>query len=236
MIDAPSIHPVTGPPGAGKTTALVSLVEEHPELARFGVRDYGLELAEAGHPLGLKMRDTLLHGHLVSDDLVRTEFLHFLERVPSGTRSVAVEGYPREPRQCADLIEVIASVGAQLGSLIVVDVPDDVVATRVMGRRICTTCGLPAPPETEASCASCGGSIARRNDDAEERLRSRLTDFRALSTTLWPYFRQRNLLHVIDGLQSPDDVRRELRELLLPDSATANAAGRAAVATRGERQ
>lgn len=210
------IYPVTGPPGAGKTTALVSLERAHRRLARFAVREYGLALAEAGHPLGLKMRDVLLRGDLVADDLVQQEFAHFLGQLPAGVESVAVEGYPRDTAQCADLAEAVAAAGGRLAGLVVVDVPDEVVFARVAARRICTSCGLPVPA-TNATCAACGGPAASRHDDALDLLNRRLRDFRTISAQVRSYFARRRLLHVIDGLQSPDRVRGRLEALLLAD-------------------
>lgn len=209
------VCPVTGPPGAGKTTALVSLDREHRRLARFAVREYGLSLAEAGHPLGLKMRDALLRGDLLANDLVQWEFEHFLDQLPAGVESVAVEGYPRDPAQCADLAEVVAAAGGQLAGLIVVDVSDEVVFARVAGRRICTSCGLPVAVAVDA-CPSCGGAPAGRDDDAWDRLERRLRDFRTISAEVRAYFARRRLLHVVDGLRSPDQVRASLAALLLP--------------------
>lgn len=210
------VHPVTGPPGAGKTTALVSLDREHSWLSRFAVREYGLFLAETGHPLGLKMRDTLLHGELLPNDLVQQEFAYYLSQLPDEVESVAVEGYPRDPEQCQDLAEVVASVAGRLAGLIVLDVPDAVVLARVANRRICTRCGLPADLP-EGTCPSCGGPTAPRHDDARERLERRLRDFRTISADVRSYFVQRRLLMVVDGLRGPDEVRRRLETLLAPD-------------------
>ncbi|SEF67836.1 adenylate kinase [Actinacidiphila yanglinensis] len=238
------ILPVTGPPGAGKTTALISLAAQHPQLARFGVRDFGLELARAGDPLGLRMRETLLRGGLVSDALVRREFRCFLDRLSGEVAAVAVEGYPRDPRQCRDFTEVVAAVDGELAGLVAVELPDEEVRARVVGRRICTRCGIPAPEGATAAapaagaagaampaagrpeerCAACGGAVAPRDDDAEERLARRLADYRTVSAGVRAYFRARGLLHTVDGLRSPAQVRRHLLDLLLP-TAAASAAG-----------
>ncbi len=103
-VDAPDVSkyivsrvvPVTGPPGAGKSSALIALQRGSADFARMGVRDYGLDLAARNDPLGLAMRDTLQHQELLSDELVRAEFLHLLDNVPNTVRVVAVEGYPRD--------------------------------------------------------------------------------------------------------------------------------------------
>src|SRR5262249_14548555 len=119
----PAVVPVTGPPGAGKSTALLALDRDHPELARFGVRDYGLRLASQGDPLGLAMRDTLLRQELLTDDLVRREFLHFMAALPRGVRVVAVEGYPRDAAQCRDLLGAVEAIGARVTAFVMVDIP-----------------------------------------------------------------------------------------------------------------
>lgn len=210
------IHPVTGPPGAGKTTAVISLDREHTWLARFGVRDHGLELADREHPLGLAMRDTLLHGQLVSDRLVRELFEHFLDELPAGVEVVAVEGYPRDMRQCADLAEVIALRGHALGELLALDIPDEVVTGRVARRRICVACGAPDSLVSMASCDSCGGPLIRRHDDAAERVTQRLRDYRTVSAEVRSWFGGRGLLHVIDATAGPAEVRTALGAMLLP--------------------
>lgn len=212
------VHPVTGPPGAGKTTALLALAAQHRWLGRFGVRDYGLELANAGHPIGLRMRDDLVHGRLVPDDLVREQFAHFLRHLAPEVTAVAVEGYPRDLRQCADLAAVVDLVGARLAELILVDVPDEVARDRVANREICTSCGSPVV-EASTECPSCGGAIAPRQDDAPRLLERRLHDFRTVSVEIQSYFRSRNLLRTIDGGMrgGPDAVRTALHAALLRD-------------------
>jgi adenylate kinase family enzyme len=210
------IHAVTGPPGAGKTTALVSLEREYPELARFGVRDYGLELAEKGHPLGLAMRDRLLGGELLDDDVVRQEFRHFLDNLPDSVQAVAVEGYPRDVSQCADFVATVREYGAGLAGLVVLNVPFDVVHGRVAERRVCGLCGLPAEVTSDA-CGTCGGPVVRRGDDSLDRLQERLADYHRLSDAVRSYFtEQRHPVDVVDGLSGVRDVREGLRALLLP--------------------
>lgn len=209
------VCPVTGPPGAGKTTALLSLADEHDWLARFGVRDYGLDLAAAGNPLGLAMRDSLLRGRLLANDVVREEFAHFLARLPGGVQVVAVEGYPRDQAQCVDFEKVVEAAGARVGAFVVVDVPDDLVWSRVADRRICAACGRPVPVGPAPGCATCGGPVTRRGDDAMDSLAARLNDFRRLIAEVGAYFDECRLLRLVDGTGSELDVRRKLRNLLL---------------------
>jgi adenylate kinase len=209
-----AVVPVTGPPGAGKSTALLALDSGLPELARFGVRDYGLLLAAAGDPLGLAMRDALVRQELVSDELVLREFLHFMAALPERVLVVAVEGYPRDTAQCRDLVGAVGAIGARLTAFVVVDVPDEVARARVAGRRLCVRCGTPAAGPAAAACAGCGGPVSRRADDDAGRFDRRLASYREVSQEPRGYFAGLGLLRAVDGTRPSAEVRTCLAGLL----------------------
>ncbi|MFC0436895.1 nucleoside monophosphate kinase [Kutzneria buriramensis] len=210
----PVVVAVTGPPGAGKSSALIELGRRAPVLARFGVRDYGLHLAAEGDPLGLVLREPLLRQELLTDELVQEEFLHFLDRAPARAEVVAVEGYPRDERQCDGLLAAVASRGARVGGYVIVDIPDDLARQRVRGRRICVRCGAPTDAMMAVRCGACGGALARRRDDAAGTLDRRLADFRRLSRGPRDYFATRGLLREVDGAQPAERVLADLAGVL----------------------
>jgi adenylate kinase len=210
----PAVFSIIGPPGAGKSTALLALAGRCPQFARFGVRDYGLRLAGAGDPLGLAMRDPLLRQELLPDELVRRAFARFLDDLPPGARVVAVEGYPRNARQCADLLDGLRERGFEMAGLVVIDIPDGVVRQRVTNRRLCSACGKPSDGAGAPTCSDCGGAIARRLDDEDAWLERRLMDYREVSRWLRAFFAERGLLRLIDGLRSAGEVRAALTDVL----------------------
>ncbi|MFG3309790.1 adenylate kinase family protein [Streptomyces wuyuanensis] len=205
---------ITGPPGAGKSTALHTLDREHPYMARFSVRDYGLRLAAAGDPLGLAMRETLLRQEMLTDEVVLAEFNHFLDNLPNGVHVIAAEGYPRGPRQCDDVLRAVSARGARVTDFVVVDVPDSVARERVANRRLCGSCGATTNDPDSVACPDCGGAIMRRRDDEASKFEWRLVDYHEVSRELHPYFARRALLRKIDGTRSLNEVRELLHAVL----------------------
>jgi adenylate kinase len=209
----PAVFSIIGPPGAGKSTALLALAQQFPELARFGVRDYGLRLASAGDPLGLAMREPLLRQELLPDEQVLRGFARFMGELPPGARVVAVEGYPRNARQGADLLAGLRDRGCDLAGLVVIDIPDDLVRKRVANRRLCSACGKPVNDLAPSSCPDCGEAIARRLDDEDAALERRLADYREVSRWLRGFFADRGQ-HLVDGQRGADEVRSALAAVL----------------------
>ncbi|MFE2596804.1 adenylate kinase family protein [Streptomyces sp. NPDC059396] len=208
---------ITGPPGAGKSTALLALDRVYRNLGRFGVRDYGLKLAAVGDPLGLEMRDALLRQERLTNELVLREFIHFLDNLPAAVRFVAVEGYPRDTQQCDDLLRAASDWGAQVAGFVVVEIPDSVARERVANRRLCLACGATTDSSITPSCPDCGGAIIRRRDDDAAEFERRLAEFHNMNRELSAYFRERSLLRVVDGMLPAKELRELLRAALFAE-------------------
>lgn len=213
-VPGPIMVCVTGPPGAGKSTALRALEDQCSQLARFSVLEYGLRLAAANDPLGLAMQGALLRQELLPNEFVLQEFLHFMDNLSRGISAVAIESYPRDAQQCEDLLSELRRRSAHLKAIVVVDIPDSAVHGRVSGRRLCTKCGAPAGDLVRATCMQCGGVIAGRHDDEEPHLKRRLADYRKVARDLAAHAQERGVLHLIDGLRPTSHVQAELADLL----------------------
>ncbi|MGH3855279.1 MAG: nucleoside monophosphate kinase [Pseudonocardiaceae bacterium] len=203
-----------GPPGVGKTTALTELRRRHPAVERFAVRDYGLYLAETGTELGSRLCGPLLRCEMLHDDLVREEFAHFLEHLPPDARCVVVEGYPRSMTQCADLLQV-ASAHGRLSAFVLMHAADGELRSRIAGRLLCPSCSPQRDHGHDLQCAKCGGALVRRADDAPDRVRQRLRDYHSFREPVAQFFAARRLLHVVDGGDDVDTVRRHLERILV---------------------
>ena len=113
------------------------------------------------------------------------------------------------------------------GPLTVVDivVPEDELAKRLSGRRICSACGANADPSSRATtCAACGGALATRADDTPEVVLERLRVYQVQTAPVLDYYRARPTFRAINGAQMPDRVAEEVSAVV--DEVSPSAASR----------
>jgi adenylate kinase family enzyme len=204
-----AVWAVSGPPASGKTTALLALCASHASIQRFGVRDYILDLARSGHPLGIRLREPLMRCEVLTDADVRAAFTLFLERLPPDTRTLIVEGYPRNARQMADLAAVAEDWGLRLNGLLLLEAPDDVLIARARRRRVCSICNRPA----DGAFCACSSAAVARPDDEITRLSGRLDDHRKVARILRDTAESPT---IIDAARSHTEIRRNLEAIMGP--------------------
>jgi adenylate kinase len=173
-----------GPPGSGKGTQAEHLVERGWLTLSTG--DLLREARSQGTELGGKASEYMDRGDLVPDDLIVA--LIGDQLAGRDDESIVLDGFPRTVAQADALTEALEEQGRDLTSVVLIDVPDDVVAGRISGRG--------------------------RADDAPETVRERLHVYHDETEPLIEYYEQRALLRRVDGTGEPDDVEQRLRGAL----------------------
>jgi adenylate kinase len=181
-----------GPPGAGKGTQAVRIVE------RFGIPqlstgDMLRAAVAAGSPVGLQAKAIMDRGELVSDDVVVGIIADRLEE-PDARRGFILDGFPRTVAQAEAFDAMLAGRGLKLDRVIEFKVDENALVERIVKRA----------RETEAR----GEPV--RKDDNPEVFKTRLEAYRAQTAPLSAYYEGRGMLTPIDGMQPVDDVTQEL--------------------------
>ena len=200
-----------GPPGGGKGTQAASL-KEAMGVPHISTGDMLRAARKAGTELGKKADAYITAGQLVPDELVN---VIVAERLAQENEGFLLDGYPRTVAQ-ADALE---AAGQQIDAAVLIDVPDELIVSRIVGRVSCPECGCvyhkkTMPPKSEGICDKCGGTLAERNDDREEVVRERLAAYHKQTQPLAEYYGKRGLLETVDGNASVGEVFDRIRKAL----------------------
>ena len=207
-----------GPPGAGKGTQAMRLVEQHG-MRQLSTGDMLRAAVAAQTPVGLQAKAVMERGELVSDEIVSA--LIGEELTAMGPEVGAIfDGYPRTAAQAEQLDAILARHGRQLDHVIELEVDEDELVRRIVGRFSCGNCGAgyhdefhqPARPGV---CDKCSGTeFKRRPDDNEETVRTRMAEYRAKTAPILPVYEARGLVSRVDGMAPIDAVTALIEGIL----------------------
>ncbi len=185
-----------GPPGAGKGTQSARIVERFgiPQLA---TGDMLRAAVAAGTATGVRAKDVMARGELVSDDIVVGIVADRIEE-PDARRGFILDGFPRTVVQAGALDAMLDRKGMSLDTVIELKVDEAALLARIAKRAA----------DTEAR-----GEPARK-DDNPEAFRTRLVAYRQQTAPLSEYYRNRGMLQVTDGMAPIDDVTAEVVRML----------------------
>ena len=210
-----------GPPGAGKGTQAARLVE-HRGMRQLSTGDMLRAAVAAGTPVGLQAKAIMDRGELVSDEIVTALIDAELDAMAPDQGAI-FDGYPRTAEQAAQLDDVLARHGRRLDRVIELDVDEDELVRRIVGRFTCATCGEGyhdefKQPKTPGVCDRCGGTeFKRRKDDNEETVRTRMQEYREKTAPILPIYEARGVVSRVDGMAPMDEVSAAIEALLAGD-------------------
>lgn len=195
-----------GPPGAGKGTLAANLIDiiKAPHISTGSIlRD---NIAE-GTSLGLKAKEFMDKGELVSDEVV----LGIVEnRLLEDDCEIGyiLDGFPRTIRQAEDMDAFLKEQSCPIDKVIELKANEEVLVDRMIGRRVCGDCGeiyhiTTMKPKQENVCDVCGGEIYQRDDDKEDTVRRRFDVYRNQTEPLIDYYKAKGLLLTVDAGHTP---------------------------------
>lgn len=173
-----------GPPGSGKGTQSERLVQEF-DLPHLSTGEVLREAMREETQLGRAATKYMESGQLVPDELVFNIVRERLQEVDCRD-GVLLDGFPRNVHQ-ADLLQAFLDErGTPLDLAVALEVDRDELIRRMLARH--------------------------RPDDTPETIAQRLEVYHAETAPVLDYYRRRDLLLTVNGMQSPDEVYRDILE------------------------
>lgn len=167
-----------GPPGAGKGTQS-NLLLEYLNIPHLSTGDMLRAAVEAETPMGLSVKACMEAGRLVSDEVVTGIVCERIAE-PDCKSGCLFDGFPRTIAQAVSLDKFFMDRGTPLSLVLEMSVKKEELMERLMSRK--------------------------RPDDTPETIEARLDYYATLTTPLFDYYRQHNVLHTIDGHGTVDEV------------------------------
>lgn len=166
-----------GPPGVGKGTQAVRLVDELGA-THVSTGDLLRAARREGTELGGLAQGYMDRGELVPDDLILDLVREYLGGIGADT-DVLFDGFPRTTDQATGLDEALSALDRRVDAVVLFEAPAETLVKRLSGRRSCPDCGAVfntyfTPTSVEGTCDRCAGALVHRADDQPETVQRRL--------------------------------------------------------------
>ncbi len=180
---------VIGAPGSGKTTDAELIAANNPDtVAHYSTGDLLRAEVASASMLGAAIERYISKGNLVPLDIVLDTIVNAIKKCDKPV--IIIDGFPRSVEQMKALDEILEKEpDIKLESVIEVRVSKDVARERVLGR-------------------------ARGADDNEEVFENRMKVYLEPINEIREFYKQKGLLHVIDGERSIEEIVEEMENFI----------------------
>ena len=208
---------IMGRPGAGKGTQAVN-IKEYYNIPHISTGDMFRAAIKNQTKLGLLAKSYMDQGGLVPDEvtigLVKERLLE-----DDCKNGFLLDGFPRTIAQAEALDEFLNTNGIKLDAVLDVNVPAEKLIRRMVGRRVCKTCGATFhvefnAPKVEGVCDNCGSPLIQRADDTEATATNRLDVYDKQTAPLLEFYSKKGILKTVNGDQPLDKVFDDIKATL----------------------
>ena len=194
-----------GAPGAGKGTQ-AEVICKALNIPAISTGNIIREALAQGTEMGLKAKSFMDAGQLVPDDVVIGIIKERLAKDDCANGFI-LDGFPRTIPQA----EALDAMGVIIDKVIDIEVPDEKIAARMSGRRVCKDCGSSynleyKAPKAEGVCDACDGELIQRKDDAPETVLDRLAVYHKQTEPLKDYYSKKGILRIVEGQEEIADT------------------------------
>lgn len=179
---------IIGAPGSGKTTDAGVIAQESEKIVHYSTGELLRTEAQSGSPLGMQIAEIINEGKIVPVAVALDAILNVIKNTKE--EIILIDGYPRSEEQMLGLNALLKKENKiVLKGLIDLVVSDETAKKRVLGRN-------------------------RGVDDDIKVFEKRLKVYYEPKEAIEKFYKQKNLLHVINAEQEIDAVVKDMKELL----------------------
>jgi adenylate kinase len=179
-----------GPPGAGKGTQALRLVERLG-IPQISTGDMLRAAVAAGSEVGRRAKPYMDQGKLAPDEIVIGAAEQRLG-LPDAKRGFILDGFPRTAAQAEALDELLRRLGVALERCVALKVSEEELVKRLLRR----------------------AEIEGRTDDNEASILTRMREYRDKTEPLITHYRKLGVLREVDGIGTQEEVAQRIEQAL----------------------
>ena len=196
---------IAGAPASGKGTQC-EYIKKMFDVVHLSTGDMLRAAQEAGTPLGIEAKEYMDNGKLVPDSTIIGLVVARLAEADCIEKGWLLDGFPRTGAQA----DALAAAGVQCDIFILLDVPDELLVERVVGRRSDPVTGkiyhmTYSPPENSEILSR----LVQRSDDTEEKVKVRVEAFHNNTNAILEKYA--SCTYKVDGARKPLTIWYDLR-------------------------
>ena len=181
---------IFGPPGAGKGTQSKFIVKKY-NLFQLSTGELLRDEIKNKTKLGSEISSIINAGELVSDNIVSDIIEKFISN-KSYKQRLIFDGYPRSISQAINLDNLLKKYDQKIDIVLKLSVSLDTIKKRILERK----------------------SLEQRADDKDEIAIKRYNTYELSTKPVMDYYKQSNLLKVVNGETSISEINVEISGLI----------------------
>ncbi len=172
-----------GAPGSGKGTQSEKIIDKYG-LHHISTGEVLRKNIKEGTELGKIADSYISKGHLIPDSLMVDILRQELKSLPSDTKGVIFDGFPRTIPQAVELETILSEMGHDLTGVVGLEVPEEELVARMLKR----------------------GAETGRADDNIDTILNRLKVYHNQTEPLKEHYQKKGSYLQIDGLGDVEDI------------------------------
>jgi adenylate kinase len=176
-----------GPPGSGKGTQAINLIEKY-QLLHISTGDLFRSEISNGTALGLEAKSYMDKGELVPDAVTVNMLKSKMEQHPD-VKGVIFDGFPRTIPQAEALDAMLQSKGTEVSLLLSLLVDDEEIISRIIKR---------------------GESSGRSDDSDPSIIQNRINTYKNQTTPVADYYGKFGKTRLVKGVGTIEDIFESL--------------------------
>ena len=212
-----------GPPGAGKGTQAQFIMDAF-NIPQISTGDMLRAAIKDGTELGMRVKDVMSSGGLVSDDIIIALVKERIQQADC-QQGFLFDGFPRTVPQAQAMLDA----GVHVDNVLEICVEDEAIVQRLSGRRVHEGSGRVYhiqynPPKVAGKDDETGDDLIQREDDLEATIRKRLGIYHDQTEVLVDFYKNMSEVealkahapayHRVNGIGDVDEIRTKVLSML----------------------